>query len=125
MKHFKVNCPKNNNDKKRKKEIAMTIIEVMIAELTSNSWWIDSATNRYITRDQEFFVDFKKNVVGEHKVYMGNNTYSDVLGEDKCKISIKGPIVVLHNVLYVSNIWKNLISVPVLDSKGYDIKFKS
>jgi hypothetical protein len=58
-------------------------------------------------------------------VYMGNNTYKDVLGEGKCKTFIKWFIVVLYNVLYVSNIWKNLIFVPVLDSKGYDIKFKS
>jgi hypothetical protein len=52
---------------------------------------------------------------------MGNNNYSDVLGEGKCKISVKGSIVVLHNVLYVPNIQRNLISVPILDDKGYCI----
>jgi hypothetical protein len=103
----------------------MTVTEVMMAELTTNSWWIDSAATRHITRDREFFVDFKEKAVGEHKVYMGNNTYSDVLSEGKCKISVKGSVVVLHNVLYVPNIQRNLISVPVLDGKGYGIKFKS
>jgi hypothetical protein len=56
---------------------------------------------------------------------MGNNTYSDVLGESKCKISVNGSIIVLYNVLYVSSIHRNLISVPILDDKGYSIKFKS
>jgi hypothetical protein len=56
---------------------------------------------------------------------MGNNTYSDVLGEGKCKISVNGSIIVLYNVLYVPNIRRNLISVPILDDKGYSVKFKS
>jgi hypothetical protein len=70
-------------------------------------------------------VDFKEKAVREHQVYMGNNTYSDVLGEGKCKISIKGSVIVLHDVLFVPSIRRNLISVPILDSKGYGIKFKS
>jgi hypothetical protein len=87
--HFKANCPKTNGGKKQN-EIAMTITEVMMAEPTTNSWWIDSVATRHITRSREFFVDFTEKAIGEHKVYMGNNTYSDVLGEGKCKISVKG-----------------------------------
>jgi hypothetical protein len=60
----------------------MTVTKVMMVEPTLNSWWIDSRTTRHITRDREFFIDFKKKAVGEHKVYIGNNTYSDVLGRD-------------------------------------------
>ena len=56
---------------------------------------------------------------------MGNNTYSDVLGKGKCKIYVKESIVVLHNILYVPNVRRNLIFVPILNGKGYDIKFKS
>jgi hypothetical protein len=47
-----------------------------------------------------------------------------VLGEGKCKISIKGSIIVLHDVLYVPSIWKNLILDPILYNKEYRIKFK-
>ena len=67
----------------------------------------------------------RKKSAGEHKVYMGNNTYSDVLGEDKCKIFVNGSIIVLYNILYVPSIRRNLILVPILDEKGYSIKFKS
>ena len=50
MGHFKVNCPKNNSYKKQKVS-AMTITKVMMAKLTSNSWWIDLVATRHITRD--------------------------------------------------------------------------
>ena len=105
----------------------MKITKAMMVEPTSSSWWIDSATTRHITRSRVFFfwVDFKEKAVGEHKVYMGNNTYSDVLGEGKCKIYVKGSVIVLHDVLYVPSIRRNLISILILDNKGYKIEFKS
>jgi hypothetical protein len=49
MGHFKANCPKHNGSKKLK-ETVMTITEVMMIELTKNSWWKDSTTTRHITR---------------------------------------------------------------------------
>ena len=124
MEHFKVDCPMNNDNKKQK-EIAMTITKVMMAELTSNSWRIDSTATKHTKGNREFFVDLKEKAVREHKVYMGNNTYSDVLGKGKCKIFVKRSIIVLHNVLYIPNIRRNLISISILDGKGYGIKFKS
>ena len=48
---------------------------------------------------------------------MGNNTYSDVLGEGNCRLSINGIIVILSNVLYVPDVRRNLISVSILDKK--------
>ena len=59
----------------------MTISKAMMAEPTSSSWWIDSITTRQIKRGREFFLDFKEKATREHNVYMGNNTYNDVLGE--------------------------------------------
>jgi hypothetical protein len=48
-----------------------------------------------------------------------------VLGEGKCNTFVKESIIVLHNVLYIPNIRRNLISILILDCKGYGIKFKS
>jgi hypothetical protein len=56
---------------------------------------------------------------------MENNTYIDVFGEGKCKISINGSIIILYNILYVPSIRKNLVYVPILDDSGYGMKFKS
>ena len=56
---------------------------------------------------------------------MRNNTYNDVLGEVKCKFSIGDSVIVLNNVLYMPSIRRNLISIPVLDEKGFEVKMKS
>jgi hypothetical protein len=103
----------------------MTITTILMAELTTNIWWVDSVATRHIIRSHKFFVNFKGKPIGEHKVYMGNNTYSDVLGEGKCKFSVNGSIIVLYNVLYVPSIHRNIIYVFILYDKGYSIKFKS
>ena len=51
--------------------------------------------------------------------------YNDALGQRKCKISVNRSIIVLYNVLYVPSIHTNLIYIPILDDKGYSIKFLS
>uniref|UniRef100_A0A2N9G0N8 CCHC-type domain-containing protein n=1 Tax=Fagus sylvatica TaxID=28930 RepID=A0A2N9G0N8_FAGSY len=123
--HYKINCPLNKRPKNKGKEIAMTITEALVIESPSTSWWVDSAATRHIARNRELFVDLKEKQLGEHKVYMGNNTYGDVLGEGKCKFSIGDSVIVLNNVLYVPSVRRNLISVPVLDEKGFEVKMKS
>uniref|UniRef100_A0A2N9EKJ9 CCHC-type domain-containing protein n=1 Tax=Fagus sylvatica TaxID=28930 RepID=A0A2N9EKJ9_FAGSY len=80
--HYKINCPLNKRPKNKGKEIAMTITEALVIESPPTSWWVDSAATRHIARNRELFVDLKEKQLGEHRVYMGNNTYSDVLGED-------------------------------------------
>uniref|UniRef100_A0A2N9FQW6 CCHC-type domain-containing protein n=1 Tax=Fagus sylvatica TaxID=28930 RepID=A0A2N9FQW6_FAGSY len=123
--HYKINCPLNKRSKNKGKEIAMTITEALVIESPSTSWWVDSAATRHIARNCELFVDLKEKQLGEHRVYMGNNTYSNVLGERRCKFSIGDSVIVLNNVLYVPSIRRNLIFVLVLDEKGFEVKMKS
>uniref|UniRef100_A0A2N9GG10 Reverse transcriptase Ty1/copia-type domain-containing protein n=1 Tax=Fagus sylvatica TaxID=28930 RepID=A0A2N9GG10_FAGSY len=80
--HYKINCPLNKRPKNKGKEIAMTITEALVIESPPTSWWVDFVVTRHIARNCELFVDLKEKQLGEHRVYMGNNTYSDVLGED-------------------------------------------
>ena len=86
---------------------------------------VDKATTQHEARSKELFVDLKEKKLGEQKVYMGNNTYSDVLGEGNYRLSINGIVVILSNVLYVLSVRRNLIFVSVLDKKGYEIRLKS
>jgi hypothetical protein len=85
---------------------------------------VDFAVTRHIVRNRELFVDLKEKQLGEHRVYMGNNTYNDVLGESRCKFSIGDSVIVLNNVLYVPSVCRNLIFVPMLDEKGFEVKIK-
>ena len=47
------------------------------------------------------------------------------LGAGNYRLSINGIIVILSNVLFVPDVRRNLISVSVLDKKGYEIRLKS
>ena len=103
----------------------MTITEALVIESPLTSWWVDSAATRHIARNRELFVDLKEKQLGEHKLYMGNHTYSDVLGEGRCKFSIGDSVIVLNNMLYVPSVRRNLIYIPMLDEKGFEVKMKS
>lgn len=100
----------------------MTIFEAMIIKPLSDNWWI---SRNYIARSKELFIDLKEKKLEEQKVYMGNNTYSDVLSEGNCRLSINGIVVILSNVLHVPDVRRNLISISIPDKKGYEIRLKS
>ncbi|KAL4201490.1 hypothetical protein AMTRI_Chr02g216380 [Amborella trichopoda] len=57
---------------------------------------------------------------------MGNGTYYDVLGVGTFKLCLPGGTnLLLTNTFYAPNTRRNLISVPRLDDKGYEIRFRS
>ncbi|KAL4198925.1 hypothetical protein AMTRI_Chr03g142450 [Amborella trichopoda] len=57
---------------------------------------------------------------------MGNDTYCDVLGVGTFKLCLSGRTnLLLIDTLYAPNMRGNLISVPKLDDKGYEIRFRS
>ncbi|KAL4199023.1 hypothetical protein AMTRI_Chr03g49100 [Amborella trichopoda] len=57
---------------------------------------------------------------------MGNDTYYDVLGVGTFKLCLPGETnILLTDTLYAPNMRHNLISVPRLDGKGYEIRFRS
>jgi hypothetical protein len=96
------NCP-NKKRLRESKEIVTTISEAMVVEPSSNSWWVGSAATRHIARDKGLFVEIQEKQLGEHRVYMGigKNTYSDELGEGKCKLCVNGSNVILSDVFNV------------------------
>ncbi|KAL4187643.1 hypothetical protein AMTRI_Chr09g40010 [Amborella trichopoda] len=57
---------------------------------------------------------------------MENDTYCDVLGVSTFKLCLpRRTHRLLTDTLYAPNMRRNLISVPRLDDKGYEIRFKS
>lgn len=49
--------------------------------------------------------------LGEHMLYMGNNTYRDVLGVGDQKIVLKNHAFILPDVMYAPTISRNLVSM--------------
>ncbi|KAF9618293.1 hypothetical protein IFM89_000928 [Coptis chinensis] len=102
------------------------ISKSLLAYCDEEAWWIDSASSRHVTKSINYFVDIKELKTGDHKVYMGNNIYCDVLGIGTVKIPLPGEMnLLLTDVLFAPNMRCNLIFVSRLDDKGYEVKFRS
>ncbi|KAL4200170.1 hypothetical protein AMTRI_Chr03g148370 [Amborella trichopoda] len=57
---------------------------------------------------------------------MGNDTYYDVLGVGTFKLCLpRRTNILITDTLYAPNMRCNLIYVPMLDDKGYEIRFRS
>ena len=95
------------------------VYESLLTDVDSEAWWVDSALSRHVAKMRDFFVDMKEVKAGDHRVYMGNKTYYDVLGIETVKIMTLGERnLYLSDVLFAPTMRCNLISIPCLDEKG-------
>ena len=96
----------------------------MLAE-TVPFWTVDSTATNHIARDQNTFVDFHRIPKGSRAIYMGNNSLVDVLGIGTCKLVIqRDRTLYIHDVLYASEVRRNLVSVVILLQLGFKIVFE-
>ena len=96
----------------------------MLAE-TIPFWIVDSVAIDHVARDRTSFVEFRRIPKGSRCIYMGNNVFVAVLGIDTCKLALQeGCTLYLYDVLYASEVRRNLVSVLVLLELGFSIMFK-
>ncbi|PHU12647.1 hypothetical protein BC332_19577 [Capsicum chinense] len=82
-------------------------------------WWMDSGATRHVCANKELFSTFAL-VQVEKKIYMANSATAKVEGTGKvCLKMTSSKVLTLNNVLYVSELRKNLISVSLLDKNGF------
>ena len=102
------------------------VSESLLTDVDFRAWWIDFASSCHVAKTRDFFVDMKEVKANDHHVYIGNNTYCDVLGIEAVKIMILGERnLYLSNVLFAPTMKRNLISIPCLDEKAFEIRFHS
>jgi len=95
----------------------------MLAESIS-LWTVDSGAINHITMDQTTFVEYHQILKGSKYIYMGNNAFAAVLGIGTCKLDLQGGhTLYLHDVLYVVEVWWNLISVLALLQLDFNIVY--
>ena len=88
-------------------------------------WYLDSGASFHTTRDKEFFSDLEEKdlqmhiEIGDDGRYsateIGNITFERVLGSP----------FLLKDVMHVPGLKKNLVSVAMLEYKGYDVVFSN
>jgi hypothetical protein len=86
---------------------------------------MDSASSSHVAKMRDFFVDIKEVKAGDHRVYMGNNTYCDVLDIGTVKIMILGERnLYLSGVLFAPTMRCNLTSIPCLHEKRFETRIR-
>ncbi|WKA01333.1 hypothetical protein VitviT2T_019618 [Vitis vinifera] len=136
--HKSVDCrlPKKNKPKeanvidditKNVSDIDLTAVvsEVNLVGSNPKEWWIDTGATHHVCSDKKMFSTFEPIENGE-KVFMGNSATSEIKGQSKVILKMtSGKELTLTNVLYVSEIRKNLVSGSLLNNHGFRLVFES
>ncbi|GJZ18873.1 retrovirus-related pol polyprotein from transposon TNT 1-94 [Tanacetum coccineum] len=131
--HLKRNSSKNNHKKSTgyvKKDDQPSSIgstyddfEVMSAEALLD-WIMDSGCSYHMTPRLDIFFDFLECDGGN--VLLGDNIDCKIIGIGKVRVQLSyGSSFVLHNVRYISELKRNLISLGTLEKEGYTVKLQS
>ncbi|GKE22157.1 retrovirus-related pol polyprotein from transposon TNT 1-94, partial [Tanacetum coccineum] len=130
------NCPKNNRKKSTgyvKKDDQPSssgsiyddseVMTVMSAEALLDLI-MDSGCSYHMTPRLDILFDFLECDGGS--VLLGDNRECKIRGIDKVKVQLKdGSSFVLHNVRYIPELKRNLISLGTLKKEGYTVKMQS
>ena len=106
-------------------DLMIVISEVNLIGSNPKEWWIGTGVTCHVCFDKKMFSTFEL-VETREKVFMRNSATSDIKGQGKVVLKMtSGKELTLTNVLYVLEIHKNLVSVSLLNSHGFQFVFKS
>ncbi|RVX22336.1 Retrovirus-related Pol polyprotein from transposon TNT 1-94 [Vitis vinifera] len=106
-------------------DLTAVVSEVNLVGSNLKEWWIDTGATRHVCSDKKMFSTFEPIENGE-KVFMGNSATFEIKGQGKVILKMtSGKELTLTNVLYVSEIRKNLVSGSLLNNHGFRLVFES
>ncbi|GJS42867.1 retrovirus-related pol polyprotein from transposon TNT 1-94 [Tanacetum coccineum] len=106
-------------------DVIAIISEVNLVGSNNSGWWVDTGAIRHVCADKSMFHSFKA-VDNREKLYMGNSATADIKGEGDVILKMTSEKELkLTNVLYVSEIRKNLVSGWLLNKFGCRLVFES
>ncbi|KAK2414511.1 hypothetical protein P8452_13305 [Trifolium repens] len=125
--HWKRNCPKYLEDKK--KGVAPTTSGIFVIEInlsTSTSWVLDTGCGSHICTNVQELKESRELAKGEVDLRVGNGARVAALAVGTYNLSLpSGLIIQLKNCYYVPAISRNIISVSCLDKFGFSFMIKN
>lgn len=132
--HYTTNCPQKKKNKQAAGSIAgealasqfeldFSLIACLVSSVMGSMWFLDSGASFHMTRDKDFFSDLDEKDLGVH-IEMGDDGRYNATGIRTiyCERESGKPFI-LKDVMHVRGLKKNLISVVMLEYKGYDVVF--
>jgi hypothetical protein len=106
-------------------EIEFTLISCMASSTSGSVWYLDSGASFHMTGDKESFIELEEKDLRMH-IEMGDDGRYNATGIGTITIQREsGKPVQLKNVMHVRGLKKNLVSVAMLEDRGYDVVFSS
>ena len=100
-------------------ELTTVISEVNLVGSNPKEWWIVIDATHHVGLDKKMFSTFEPIETGG-KVFMGNSDTFEIKGQGKMVLKMTfGKEPTLTNVLYVSEIRKNLVFGSLLNNHGF------
>eukprot|EP00253_Pinus_taeda_P008813 PITA_08813 len=134
MGHYATNCPLNKSRKGSSKgsegealasqfEMDFTLIACMVSSMMGCGWYLYSGASFHMTGDKSLFSTLEEKDL-KMRIDMGDDERYSVLGVGMVAFQREhGALITLTNVKYVPRLKKNLVSIAMLEDKGYDVVF--
>eukprot|EP00253_Pinus_taeda_P005674 PITA_05674 len=134
MGQFSTNYPLNKSKEKSSRgaagedlasqfELDFSLIACMVSSMMGSFWYLDSGASFQMIGDKELFSELEEKDLKMH-IEMGDDGKYSVIGVGTITLQREhvGPLT-LKNVMHVPRLMKNLISVAMLEDRGYDVIF--
>ena len=100
-----------------------SLIACMVSSALGSGWYFDSGASFHMKRVVNLFSDLVEKDLHLH-VDLGDNGRYNVTGIGTITFQREsGKLILLQDVVHVPGLKKNLISVAMLEDKGYDVVF--
>eukprot|EP00253_Pinus_taeda_P007771 PITA_07771 len=104
-------------------ELDFSLIICMVSSMVGCVWYLDSGASFHMTNDKNLFSTLEERDL-QMRIEMGDDGKYHVSGEGTVVFQRQhGAPLTLTNVKYVPSLKKNLVSVAMLEDKGYDVVF--
>jgi len=132
--HYATNCPQKKKNKQAagsaarealasQFELDFSLITCLVSSMMGSVWFLDSGASFHMTGDKDLFSDLDEKDLGVH-IEMGDDGRYSAIGIRTISFEREsGKPFILKDVMHVPGLKKNLISVAMLEDKGYDVVF--
>eukprot|EP00253_Pinus_taeda_P023089 PITA_23089 len=109
---------------KSKFELDFTLFACMVSSMMGSGWFLDSGASFHMTGDKIFFSTLEEKDL-QILIGMGNDEKYSVSGVGTVIFQREhGARLTLNDVKYVPGLKRNLVSITMLEDRGYDVVFR-